>query len=108
MNIEEHVGCKTGNIIKKEISNIIWKEVADVSGISGYGYNCNKDPLYEPKIEELKYFQTNININSFLKEGTNYFHINAFDNAGNISETIHKRILIDNSPPVIISIISPE
>jgi hypothetical protein len=74
-----------------------WTAPSDLSGIAGYSYILDKEPLTIP--------DTNSEGVSTLKSFTNkvggiwYFHIRAVDDVGNWGDTSHYQIRIDISGP---------
>lgn len=90
------------NTIKE--SNIVTTEIK--SGIKGYSYvlDYEEDTVPDNKIDSL-YGNEYIEMN--FTPGANkpmYLHINAVDNTGNISETLHFKISDDINPEIEINI----
>ncbi|MBL8993600.1 MAG: hypothetical protein JNM63_09685, partial [Spirochaetia bacterium] len=86
---------------------IVWETPPDVSGISGYGFVVNQRPASSPPVENLRSFQTSFMLEKVLSPGTNYAHLAAYDQAGNVSPVASLRILYEPRPPVILNFFSP-
>ncbi len=87
-------------------ADISWRPRRDESGIAGYAVAINDRPDFNP----LPVINLNANITrrryNELADGVLYFHIRAVDNAGNVSRTIHYKLMISANPlpePVIAS-----
>jgi len=84
---------------------IKWKKPRDESGIAGYATLVDNKPDTAPTIQNFRYDRSETVING-LNDGITYFHIRAIDGAGNMSRTIHYKLLVSSNPlsmPVIIS-----
>ncbi len=90
---------------KNSIGYINWKKPQDESGIAGYAVIINKDPNFNPTVQnyEAGIFTTRT---PSLDDGVNYFHIRAIDNAGNFSRTIHYPLLVSSTPLMMPQIFS--
>ncbi|MBN1899557.1 MAG: exo-alpha-sialidase [Spirochaetes bacterium] len=86
---------------------IEWEEPPDPSGISGYGYEMSREAKPSRIIQNLPPEINSLSAKHILNEGTNYFHLKAFDRAGNESTTATKMIKVDMTSPVITRIFSP-
>lgn len=86
---------------------IVWEAPPDVSGISGFGFALNQRPTSSPPVENLRDYQTSFMLEKVLVPGTNYAHLAAYDQAGNVSPVTSLRMLYEPRPPVILSFSSP-
>ncbi|MBM3211357.1 hypothetical protein FJZ33_03990, partial [Candidatus Poribacteria bacterium] len=73
-----------------------WISEDKVSGISGYSYKLNNNPLTIPP--EVKKTE-DVSIKLTVLPGVNYFHIRGVDKANNWSSTRHYKIQYDPSAP---------
>ncbi|MBN1501452.1 MAG: exo-alpha-sialidase [Spirochaetes bacterium] len=82
---------------KNSIAYINWKKPADESGIAGYATIINRDPNFNPTVQnyESNIFSTR---SGSLDDGINYFHIRTIDNAGNFSRTVHYPLMVSSTP----------
>jgi len=71
----------------------------DFSGIKGFSavWSANPDEASEPTVNVTSSTHT-FTVNA---EGLQYLHLRALDGAGNWSEPVHYRFIVDNSPPHI-------
>lgn len=84
------------NWSKKSAAVISWEKPQDESGIAGYAVIVNKDPYFNPTVQNI---EANIRTTRapFLEDGVNYFHIRAIDGAGNYSRTVHFPLLVSST-----------
>lgn len=83
---------------------VAWRAPADPTGIEGYGFVVSPTPTSVAPLATLSEFQTRLEIGPWLAEGTNYFNLAAWDRAGNVSEVVSTRILVDSLPPTLVSL----
>ncbi len=98
---KENVWYTTNNI------KVQWQAPKDASGINGYGYTLNPREKPDTIIQNLPAETTSVLLNNVLAEGNNYFYLCAFDQAGNVSPIVLRRIQLDTSGPLIQNITSP-
>ncbi len=87
-----------------------WSKVRDESGIAGFATLVDNNPETSPTIQNYRYDKTEAVVNG-LGDGITYFHIRAIDGAGNMSRTVHYRLMVSSNPlsmPVIVSPSHPE
>ena len=79
----------------------------EISGIAGYSWVWDNSPLTVPdETLDLPGDATTLSEKLEATDGFWYFHLKAYDNAGNVSETAHYKVQIDASAlkmPIIIS-----
>ncbi|MBN8217083.1 MAG: hypothetical protein J0L75_10620 [Spirochaetes bacterium] len=83
---------------------IAWRAPVDPSGVAGYGFVVSPRPDTKAPLATLGEFQTRLDLGPWLAEGTNYFHLAAWDRAGNVSAVVSTRILVDRLPPTLVSL----
>lgn len=95
---------------RETAANIYWKKPSDPSGIAGYATLIDRNPETNPSIQNLRYDVTSTLVTG-LDDGVTYFHIRAIDGAGNMSRTVHYKLMVSSNPlsmPVVISSTHPE
>ncbi|MBV8084326.1 MAG: L,D-transpeptidase family protein [Chloroflexi bacterium] len=73
-----------------------WGAATDAAGLSGYAFTFDQSPTANlPAKASSQATSTSLKM---TKDGAWYFHIRAFDNAGNASPTINVPIFLDSNP----------
>lgn len=80
---------------------ITWTIPQDASGLAGFGLTVTETPRLEAPLRSLGENQNRIDLAPYLREGTNWVNLVAWDRAGNVSPVVNTRILVDSSPPLI-------
>lgn len=81
--------------------SITWAAPVDPSGLAGFGLSVTESPRTEIPIRTLGELQNRMDLVPYLREGTNWVNLAAWDRAGNGSVVVSTRILVDSSPPLI-------
>ena len=79
-----------------------WTEPFDVSGIDGYSYLLDREPLTRPDTtsEGTAQQKSYPDDDTVSPNGDNWFHVAARDGASNWSDPGHRRVRVDREPPV--------
>jgi len=86
------------------ICNFRWKMEDVLSGIARYNYKIDRFPNTITDLEEEIDSSQNSLDYTLESDGIWYFHLQATDNAGNISKVGHYKVMVDSSEPSEIEI----
>jgi hypothetical protein len=81
--------------------SVTWTAPSDLSGIGGYSYILDQSSTTTPDTIS-EGLATNKSYQD-LPDGVYYFHIRAYDAAGNWGTAAHRRVAIDTPAPVVVT-----
>ncbi|MDA3851559.1 MAG: SpoIIE family protein phosphatase [Spirochaetaceae bacterium] len=93
---------------REMLANYTWEPTVDSSGIRGYRYSWNRDPVDNPTLGDSA-LQREPQLFTFTadEDGFWYFHLAAQDNAGNWSDAVHYPYNRDRTAPGQVEFIHP-